>query len=156
MTWSVIRPLPDHPAIQASFDWRADSGLVTVEYIGPSLEEMHAAGCITKEILDQFTRCKFRVCAGPDGSSCQRKRWYGEAGRRFPHWKIRWLASREYALTLPGVTEPSVEPSMVQRSRCVGRLQRLIDWTVIERKLIVVNWGMIRAQTAVLRNGGSI
>jgi hypothetical protein len=166
----LITNLPEpHQAVSVSFKWPSET-ICIVEYIGPSLEALRDAGCITDEILGVFTRVKMRVFHR-NGSVCKRSRWYGEYGKRSPYWKITWSVRREFALTLPGVTteqhaqaggwEPSplsteAEPAMVQRARCIGRKQRPVRWSVFERKLIVVDWERIQAQTIVTREGGRV
>jgi len=146
MTWSLIRPLPDHPDVTVAFDWQGEN--VRIDYVGPSLQQLYAAGCITDEVVAAFG-AGMRVLGMRDGSSCRRRRWYGTEGRKLAYWKIEWRAFRERALTLPGVTEPSVEPSMVERCRNVGRLQRPARWSVIEGKLIVVDWATIRGEALI-------
>jgi hypothetical protein len=158
--WSLLTSLPEpHQAVSVSFKWPSELHCI-IEYIGPSLEALRDAGCITDDIYDQFSRCKMRVVYGHKGDRCRRSRWYGEYGKRSPFWKVTWHAARDRALKMPGVTEehflagwePSAltqeaEPAMVQRARCIGRKQRTVRWSVFERLLIVVDWDAVRAAT---------
>jgi hypothetical protein len=135
--WSLITDLPEpHQAVSVAFKWPSESRCI-IEYIGPSLEALRDAGCITDEIYGQFTGARMRTAHTGNGDSCRKSRWYGAYGKRSPFWKITWHAGRERALKMPGVSEshagsqwePSAltqeaEAAMVQRARCGAKKKR--------------------------------
>jgi hypothetical protein len=159
--WSLITDLPEpHQAVSVHFKWPSAQRCI-VEYFGPSLEALHAAGIITDDTFATFKGSRARVVHTGSGDTCRRSRWYGAYGKTSPHWRITWHADRELALTLPGVsqTEEQAEDPMVERSRCIGRHQRPVRWAVFKRfdfKLIYVDWAGIQARNVIARDGGRI
>lgn len=132
-----------HEAISVEVKWRAGGCWADVEYAGASLEEMRAAGCIDAYTLDIFSRTRQRITSSELGT-CKRSRWYGKPAG----WRIVWTVKRENFHRLPGCSSARMSQPRAdgERVRSVGRHQRSVRWTVIERKLIVVDWDALRVR----------
>lgn len=119
----------------------------TVEYVGPSLEAFHAAGVIDDDALARFKigcRVVSRIVNGQI-ARCERRRWYSKP----QGWRIIWHTHRDIAATLPGMSAETVnagEPAMLYRERSVRIGRPPVCWTVIERKLIVIDWDSRRVR----------
>lgn len=147
------------------YDW----GL-RVTYVGPSLESLHIAGCLSDSIMLQLT-------SGIRGRGGKYVDENGDGFRRTPRKTkahpngieiIRCIDGEPRARMLPGVADYiderrrdalrrvrvdecrySADASVI-RLRSIGRHQRWVSWTV-EGKLILPDWRRLRRELLAAR-----
>lgn len=159
--------LQDHEGIRV-FAKRYDPLLI--KYIGPSLDALHAASCITDKMLECFNSGKrggsrFRDENGDCFSRRPRKTKKCPEGVQI----TRWVKDVDRAISLPGVAaylngahslvqaagsrgEPTVGELLKlfpgrgfkKRERCIGRFQRPTEWMSIGN-VPLIDWRSIRA-----------
>lgn len=160
---SELKQLPaPHAAI--SVEVKRCGGFAVVEYVGPSLEALHAAGCIDRVAFDLFSETRQRIASSELGE-CKRQRWYSSP----PGWKIIWRVwpsqldrmpgcssadvaamSRTEALALLSAMRESIGLSgtgLRLRERAIGQHQRIVQWAECEG-VIWPDWDALRVRPA--------
>jgi hypothetical protein len=160
-------PAP-HASISVSVEWFGSGA--TIEYEGPDLQALLAAGCIDQATYNEYNaNPRRRLCLWPSHECWRSKLYYGRrSGARIKIKHTIWDDAK--ARSMPGVADYSRESAafqddstralvhlamaqretegLIKKQRAVGRFQRLVEYATCEN-LIVPNWtALVRARLA--------
>lgn len=165
MSASKQLPAP-HDAVCVTVTWGPLDHL-RVYYEAPSVEALHAAGCVDDAMLAFYLANprKRMLTYRADGEfGCELFRNNGRL--HSARLERRFYSTSEFHFwkTLPGVFEEDARNFLKNRTvavaewvdkvttnRAVGRFQRMVNWASVDGFLIVPNWPMIRAQVTIAR-----